>query len=312
MTTVPERSYPIRPRPDDDPRFNLGLVIDVRQVLADHGYPPVEHGLDIVDLQQALFRFLYGDRKHSVSEPTPTDARSAATAPVCPVCQNPSCCCSCFGKTPDRLCPHQAVAEASKDTTDRGETTRTPAFPPRGGHREACAYASGISSRCTCHLGEFVTCRNSGCARGEWSAKAAERGWEKQPDGSWLDPQCAANAEDRLDYLAAVERAQQQPATLQFAMDGPVTLGGWNLDELAPDFYGRIYMQLGGWLPEDYADTVAGGTNELVRATLPGKDRELRSLNVTVEVKGYGGPRKYMKIQWPKPAGGQRQGGDGR
>lgn len=59
---MPERAYPIRPRPDEDPRFNLGLTIDVAQVLADHGYPPIEHGLDLVDLQQALYGFLYGDR----------------------------------------------------------------------------------------------------------------------------------------------------------------------------------------------------------------------------------------------------------
>lgn len=59
---MPERTYPIRPRPDDDPRFTRGLMHDVAQVLADHGYPPVEHGLDLVDLQQALYRFLYVDR----------------------------------------------------------------------------------------------------------------------------------------------------------------------------------------------------------------------------------------------------------
>lgn len=55
-------------------------------------------------------------------------------------------------------------------------------------------------------LGEFVTCANRPCVRGEWLAKAAERGWEKQADGTWLDPQCAAHAEDRLDYLTAIAR----------------------------------------------------------------------------------------------------------
>ncbi|MFH8410706.1 hypothetical protein ACH4FX_38935 [Streptomyces sp. NPDC018019] len=53
-----ERRYPVRPRPGDDPRFTLGLVIDVAQVLQDHGYPPVT-GRDFVELQQALFGFLY-------------------------------------------------------------------------------------------------------------------------------------------------------------------------------------------------------------------------------------------------------------
>jgi len=53
------RAYPIRPRPDEDPRFTIGLALDVAKVLKDHGYPPVTAGLDIVDLQQALYRFLY-------------------------------------------------------------------------------------------------------------------------------------------------------------------------------------------------------------------------------------------------------------
>ena len=58
-----QRVYPM-PAPEDDPRFTIGLVLDVAKVLEQHGYPPVRAGLDIVDLQQALFRFLYvgGDR----------------------------------------------------------------------------------------------------------------------------------------------------------------------------------------------------------------------------------------------------------
>lgn len=54
-----EREYPIRPTPDDDPRFTLGLAIDVAAVLERHGYPPVIAGMDMLALQQALFRFLY-------------------------------------------------------------------------------------------------------------------------------------------------------------------------------------------------------------------------------------------------------------
>lgn len=53
------RVYPISPQPDDDARFTLGLAADVADVLARHGYPePV--GMDWVELQLALFRFLYG------------------------------------------------------------------------------------------------------------------------------------------------------------------------------------------------------------------------------------------------------------
>ena len=51
-------SYPL-PRPADDPRFTVGLWIDVVKVLTEHGYPPLT-GPDVVELQQALFQFLYG------------------------------------------------------------------------------------------------------------------------------------------------------------------------------------------------------------------------------------------------------------
>jgi hypothetical protein len=62
---VSERQYPIRPQPDDDPRFTLGLAIDVAQVLQQHGYPEITNGLDFVDLQQALYRFLYTGPKEA-------------------------------------------------------------------------------------------------------------------------------------------------------------------------------------------------------------------------------------------------------
>jgi hypothetical protein len=55
----PPRTYPL-PRPDDDSRFTFGLVLDVADVLTAHGYPPLSGGGDDhVQLQQALFRFLY-------------------------------------------------------------------------------------------------------------------------------------------------------------------------------------------------------------------------------------------------------------
>ena len=54
-----ERAYPIRPLPDDDPRFTFGLTSDIAEVLVRHGYPPITNGLDLVDLKQALYRFLY-------------------------------------------------------------------------------------------------------------------------------------------------------------------------------------------------------------------------------------------------------------
>jgi len=56
------RRFPIRPKPADDARFTLGLALDVAKVLEEHGYLEITSGRDFVDLQQALFGFLYGDR----------------------------------------------------------------------------------------------------------------------------------------------------------------------------------------------------------------------------------------------------------
>jgi hypothetical protein len=58
-------SEPQRERPADDPRFTFGLTYDVAAVLAEYGYPKIDGGKDggrdFVELQQALWRFLYKD-----------------------------------------------------------------------------------------------------------------------------------------------------------------------------------------------------------------------------------------------------------
>ena len=54
-----DRDYPIE-RPEVDPRFSLGLTLDVAEVLADHGYPTLIAGPDYADLQRCLWEFLYG------------------------------------------------------------------------------------------------------------------------------------------------------------------------------------------------------------------------------------------------------------
>jgi hypothetical protein len=58
---VSERVFPLpMPGSGDDSRFTFGLLVDVRSVLVDHGYPAADMtGLDLVELQHALFRFLY-------------------------------------------------------------------------------------------------------------------------------------------------------------------------------------------------------------------------------------------------------------
>lgn len=70
MSTL--RNFPL-PAPSADPRFTIGLILDVKTVLERHGYPSITSGPDLVELQQALFRFLYQvepveldyDRDHS-------------------------------------------------------------------------------------------------------------------------------------------------------------------------------------------------------------------------------------------------------
>jgi len=53
---------PRPPEGDTDPRFSVGLIYDLIGVLADHGYPELNQWPDRgpVELQQHLFRFLYG------------------------------------------------------------------------------------------------------------------------------------------------------------------------------------------------------------------------------------------------------------
>jgi hypothetical protein len=58
--TSPAPAYPLpRPRIRVDGRFTIGLVLDVADVLARHGYPRPRCGTDLVRLQQALFATIY-------------------------------------------------------------------------------------------------------------------------------------------------------------------------------------------------------------------------------------------------------------
>jgi len=57
--------YPL-PRQAEDSRFTFGLTYAVAKLLAEHGYPDITTryegaGVDLVNLQLALFRFLYAD-----------------------------------------------------------------------------------------------------------------------------------------------------------------------------------------------------------------------------------------------------------
>lgn len=52
--------YPTpRPESGGDPLFTFGLTFDVAEVLAKHGFPEIARAEDLVNLQQALFKFIY-------------------------------------------------------------------------------------------------------------------------------------------------------------------------------------------------------------------------------------------------------------
>jgi hypothetical protein len=62
--TPPPAGGPVYPLPAtaEDPRFTVGLLLAVADVLTAHGYPPPQAGADLVRFQQALFTALYQPR----------------------------------------------------------------------------------------------------------------------------------------------------------------------------------------------------------------------------------------------------------
>jgi hypothetical protein len=50
-----------------DPRFTVGLALDIADVLTRHGYPALACGHDLAHWQDALFTSIY----HHDKEPTP-------------------------------------------------------------------------------------------------------------------------------------------------------------------------------------------------------------------------------------------------
>lgn len=65
-----ERAYPIAPLGADgnDHRFTFGFVHDVGKVFEEHGYPSIgQRWGDHLELQQALYRFIYLGDERAVS-----------------------------------------------------------------------------------------------------------------------------------------------------------------------------------------------------------------------------------------------------
>jgi hypothetical protein len=60
----PAQIYPLgHPESGDDARFTVGLVLDVADVLAKHGYPDLvsaTSGADFLHVQDVLYQFIYG------------------------------------------------------------------------------------------------------------------------------------------------------------------------------------------------------------------------------------------------------------
>jgi hypothetical protein len=62
VTETPRR-YPIsRPADGNDSRFTMAVTLNVAKVLEKHGFPTIENGRDWVNLQQALFDFIYAEQ----------------------------------------------------------------------------------------------------------------------------------------------------------------------------------------------------------------------------------------------------------
>lgn len=58
-TTTTQPAYPLARPPGHDVRFTLGLALDISDVLAAHGYPPITNGADLLRWQNALFTTIY-------------------------------------------------------------------------------------------------------------------------------------------------------------------------------------------------------------------------------------------------------------
>jgi hypothetical protein len=67
------RAYPL-PRVENDPRFNLGLLLAVAEVLEAKGFPKPD-AYDFPDLSVALFRFLYRDEAAEAATKVPGEGR---------------------------------------------------------------------------------------------------------------------------------------------------------------------------------------------------------------------------------------------
>ncbi|MEV7282846.1 hypothetical protein [Streptomyces sp. NPDC093111] len=86
-------------------------------------------------------------------------------------------------------------------------------------------------------------------------------------------------------------------AELRFAVWGEVPLIGASLRDLAPDWYGHTYRQIGGWLPDMVGVELPHGTERLEHAHYPGHVMPCE-INVQVDTRPTPDGGRYMTVEW--------------
>jgi len=91
------RNFPL-PKPATDARFTFGLTHDIARRITGQGYPELT-GRDFVELQQALFGFLYAHESADVADAACPECKGSGTVEYCAdVCQcGPTTCTTCNG-----------------------------------------------------------------------------------------------------------------------------------------------------------------------------------------------------------------------
>ncbi|OKJ52212.1 hypothetical protein AMK27_30695 [Streptomyces sp. CB02009] len=96
-------------------------------------------------------------------------------------------------------------------------------------------------------------------------------------------------------HAAAPHRATR--AEVRFTAYGLVPLIGPVVEDLEPDYYGHVYRQLGGWLPDTWSGEHLRGTERMEFAHVPGLVMPA-DINVQVQTRASRDGSRYMTVQW--------------
>lgn len=86
-------------------------------------------------------------------------------------------------------------------------------------------------------------------------------------------------------------------AEVRFGVWGSVPLLEPAVRDLAPDYYGRRFRQLGGWLPDTWPAEVPHGTEYLEVCHFPGRVMPCE-INVQVTTTATRDGSRYMAVEW--------------